>query len=160
MRDVGPGQSALFQGDEWHDLRAITGHALWFHALARLGKDIENRKVRLPAPLVGRPICIHAGKTYDDERKSAEVGIRRILGFDVAPADVASGAIIAVAIFASTVTSSPSPWFFGPFGWPVAQMVPIEPIAFSGLQGFWRVPDSVKATVRDRYRETIRRSVP
>lgn len=145
------GQLPLLAGDEWADLRGLTGHALWFHSMVRGWKRIENRSTALPAALVGRPIAFHAGATYDDPRKWAECALRRVLGREVDPATVRTRAVIGVVFFGQPVTSSPDPFFFGPFGWPVVRMVPIDPVPCNGALGLWRVPADVKALVRERF---------
>lgn len=43
------------------DPRAYTLHPHWAHAVAHLGKRVENRRTPIPAGLVGERIAIHAG---------------------------------------------------------------------------------------------------
>lgn len=45
------------------DARAVTLHPHWVHAVAHLGKRIENRNRPIPPALVGQRVAIHAGAT-------------------------------------------------------------------------------------------------
>jgi hypothetical protein len=44
-------------------MRALTLHPEWAHAIAHLGKRIENRPWKPPEKLLGERIAIHAGKS-------------------------------------------------------------------------------------------------
>lgn len=61
------------------DARAVTLHPHWAHAVAWLGKRIENRNRPIPPALVGQRVAIHAGATLpagwaDDMLLTAPVG--------------------------------------------------------------------------------------
>jgi hypothetical protein len=47
-------------------LKAITLHRPWGHAIAHLGKDIENRTWKCPLP-IGSYVAIHDGNTEDSD---------------------------------------------------------------------------------------------
>lgn len=41
-----------------------------------------------------------------------------------------------------------SPWFFGPFGWKLAEIRPLEaPVPCKGSLGLWRVPAEVESEI-------------
>lgn len=131
-----------------HPLMAITLHRPWAYAVAHLGKDIENRTWGCPLPQ-GRLMAIHAGKTYDQQ---AAVWIRQTLGHECPPeADQPTG-IVAIAEFNGNIAiEADSPWFVGPIGWSLINVVAIEPVPCKGQQGLWRVPEDVLPSVRRAY---------
>lgn len=43
------------------------------------------------------------------------------------------------------------PWFFGPFGWYLSEITPIEPVACAGAQKLWEMKQDVLDVVRARY---------
>ncbi|WOD37388.1 hypothetical protein [Nodosilinea sp. E11] len=138
-------------------LKAITLHRPWAYAIAHLGKRVENRGWACPlAP--GSLIAIHAGKKYD---KQAADWIRQTLGQDCPPdGDEHPTGIVAIARFVGNVTASDSPWFVGPIGWQLTEVVAIDPVPCSGQQGLWLVPDVLRPSVRKTYhRELMRRLV-
>ncbi len=124
---------------------AISIRQPWAHAIVHGWKDIENRTW---STMVRGPICIHASKY--DKRNFAEdaEGYRGALdivraSFDVpniAFDDLTFGAIVGVADIVDCVTDHASPWFFGPYGFVLANARPITPIPLKGKQGFfeWR----------------------
>lgn len=130
-----------------HDLPklALTIRQPWAHAIVMGWKDIENR---VWSTGIRGPICIHASKF--DKKNFAEdaggyqetvayIGERLevpALAFD----DLAFGAIVGVADIVDCVTTSASPWFFGTYGFVLANARPITPIPLKGKQGFfeWR----------------------
>ncbi len=93
-------------------------------------------------------LAIHASKF--DKRKYAEQveGYKATVppggplahipdfGFD----DLTFGAIVGVVDIVDCVTRSASPWFFGPYGFVLANARLIDPIPVKGKQGFfdWR----------------------
>lgn len=133
-------------------LKAITLHRPWAYAIAHLGKDIENRPWACPLA-TGSLIAIHAGRKYD--RQGAD-WIRQSLGLDC-PVDGPQhpGGIVAIARFDGNVTASDSPWFVGPIGWKLADVVAIAPAPCSGQQGLWLVPDDWLPSVRRAYHHAL-----
>jgi hypothetical protein len=134
-----------------HPLKAITFHRPWAYAIAHLGKDIENRSWACPLP-PSRLIAIHAGRKYD--RQAAD-WIRQSLGLDCPIEEAHPGGIVAIARFVGNVTASDSPWFVGPIGWQLADVVAIDPVPCSGQQGLWTVPDDWLPSVRSKYRQAL-----
>ena len=117
----------------------------WAHAIVHGWKDIENRDWHTN---FRGPVCIHASKF--DKRKYAEQldGYKATVvpggplahvpdfGFD----DLTFGAIIGVVDIVDCVTRSASSWFFGDYGFVLANARTIDPIPVKGKQGFfdWR----------------------
>ena len=133
-------------------LKAITVHRPWAYAIAHLGKRIENRGWACPlAP--GSLIAIHAGRKYD---KQGADWIRQTLGQDCPPdGDKHPTGIVAIARFTGNCTASDSPWFVGPIGWQLADVVAIAPVPVSGQQGLWTVPDEWLPNVRSAYQKAL-----
>ena len=121
---------------------AIAVRQPWAHVIVQGWKDIENRS--WPTRYRG-PVCIHASKF--DKRIFAEdlEGYQETiyLGIEVPTFDfddLTFGAIIGVVDIVDCVTRSPSPWFFGDYGFVLANARSINPIPVKGMQGFfdWR----------------------
>lgn len=148
------------------DLRALTLKCPWAWAVVTaLAKDVENRRWAPPRAMVGRRIAIHAGKgpAVDGGKPWAEfleaidwMGKAGVLGRDpLAPGKIermrAGSAIVALATLGEPVTSSASPWFVGPFGWPLLNVRALRrPVPCSGAQGLWTVPPELARAVLDQ----------
>lgn len=128
-------------------MKALTLHAPWAHAVAWLGKPLENRSWVPPLSIVGERIAIHAGLS------DSQIEWRRIdlilskLNATMPDAPVARGALVCTAIVGSPVTESDSPWFIpGNFGWPLIDVRRLpEPIPCKGRLGLWTLPEAVSA---------------
>ena len=131
-------------------MRALTLRQPWAHAVAHLGKRVENRGWSPPAHLVEEVIAIHAGVTVDEDDALHLVD----LGHEL-PRELVRGAVIAVAVLEGVVTREDAlpddqrRWWVGPFGWVLADVVALpKPVPCRGAQGLWAVPLSVKIAVR------------
>ncbi len=125
---------------------AISIRQPWAHAIVMGWKDIENRT--WPTGVRG-PVCIHASK-FDKKNFAQDAadyewcaGLIRASAVElpnIAFDDLAFGAIVGVADIVDCVATSTSPWFFGPYGFVLANARAIEPIPLKGKQGFfeWR----------------------
>ncbi len=120
---------------------ALTVHQPWAALIAAGRKTIENRSWDRRS-ILGTRIAIHAGKMQDDNIDLNEIpaAARKI-----ARAPQPLGAIVCTAVVTGFVTSSDSPWFFGPIGWELADVRPWEPIYCSGSQRLWTLPPDVAA---------------
>jgi hypothetical protein len=125
-------------------VKALTLHAPWAHAVAHLGKDIENRTWRPPASVIGTRIAIHAGATATDAEYFALARITRTDSFD----GVHRGFVVATAVVNEVVTESDSPWWIGPIGWVLSDVRALAtPVPCKGRLGLWTLPDDVAAKV-------------
>lgn len=127
-------------------MKALTVLQPWAHAIAVLGKDIENRGWRPPRDLIGERIAIHAGLRWIGESR------RQALlpsGVMVLADSCLYGAIIAVAVIDRVVSledddeANVSLWRdSAEFGWVLRdiQRLPM-PIAALGHQGLWNLSD-------------------
>ena len=135
-----------------HDVtpRGLTLIRPWAWAVASAGKDVENRTWVAPRVAVGGWLAIHAGQKWDAEAVAfirARVDTTR-RDVPTKEADT-SGAIVAVAQLAEVLTASESPWFSGPYGWRLDNVVQLPaPVPCKGAQGLWSLPSDVLANVR------------
>jgi len=121
-------------------------------AISDLDKRIENRPWKPWS--VAKRIAIHAGKTYNQDH-----AIQIARHFKVVVPSVKRiplGAIVAVADIVGCVTESDDPWFSGPYGWQLENVVKLpEPIACGGAQGLWRLTPGVQLQVQEQMRQAL-----
>lgn len=148
-------------------MKALTLWRPWSDAIVHGPKRIENRTWVPPARVVGEVIAIHAGKRYDtaadrycEARGFAAlnrhgcpggiVGVARIVG-----ASDPYGFVWAEDPYDERLVGRLSglrtdPWWIGPVGWLLDDVIAIEPIPCRGAQGLWTVPADLDALVLDR----------
>lgn len=128
---------------------ALTIRQPWANAIVRGWKDIENRT--WPTKVRG-PICIHCSafnrKNFEEDSDSyldvLHEHVHRLGGVPIEHQNLDGltfGAIIGTATIIDCVTRHDSPWFFGAYGFVLAdQQILPKPIPLSGKQGFfdWR----------------------
>lgn len=116
---------------------ALSIRAPWTEFILRSGKDIENRSWATPHR---GPVFIHKSKhiqrnDYNEDvrfaRKSGLISLKKMDELwcyedGVAERKVNAGHIIGMVEVVDCVTKSDSPWFFGPFGFVLA-----NPVAFT-----------------------------
>lgn len=126
--------------------KAITLHQPHAYAIAHAGKDIENRTWKPPASVIGCRIAIHAGKVLDRD------GLDDLWDRGIRPTkdELVRGAIVAICTLTGYVRESESPWFTGPIGWTLEDVVAIEPVPCRGSQGLWTLPPDIKKLVTAR----------
>lgn len=138
-------------------LRAITLHRPWAYAIAHLGKDIENRTWDCWIDKAYPYLAIHAGNKWDS---GAAKWIEN-QGLGVVPPEAENPkGIVAIARFKGNTTASDSPWFVGPVGWQLSDVVAIPPIECKGQQGLWMVPDELLSRVNEAYYKSKNGSRP
>jgi len=130
-------------------LHAITLHRPWAYAITHLGKPVENRTWKCWLK-EGSPLAIHAGKQWkaDAAQWIESEGLGK-----VPPEDQNPKGIVAIARFVGNTTAMESPWFFGPIGWQLTNIITIPPIACTGKQGLWKVPDELSPTISGYWRD-------
>ena len=121
----------------------------WAWAIINAGKDIENRS--WPTKRRG-PICIHAAKDRTNRewdaamdfidqalpvKLASQMGRRRSASGSL---DAQRGGIVATAEIVDCVEASESPWFFGRYGFVLANVQAVDFIPVKGALGFfdWR----------------------
>ena len=134
-------------------LLALTLTRPWQILIAKGIKRIENR-TWLPGPrlLPGEWFAIHAGQSYDTDCQPMATRLGVSLDTFFGELSATPSAIVAVARYGGVVTASKDPWFFGPYGWVLDQVVEVQPVRCRGAQGLWRVPQIVADEVREGYR--------
>lgn len=105
------------------EIKALSIKQPWPHRIFHEGKDIENRDW----PTKGRGwFIIHAGKTSD--------------GIPSAYGQVPMGGIVGIARIVDCVNKSESEWFFGKYGFVLADAFPVDLIPCKGQLGFFMPP--------------------
>ena len=108
----------------------------WAWLIVNGHKPVENREWR------GRhrgPLLIHAGKGID---RDAYEFIQAMLPDDVVvpgPGAIERGGIVGQARMVDCVTAHPSQWFFGPYGFVLADAQPLPFRRCRGQLGFFDV---------------------
>lgn len=115
-------------------VKALSIMQPWAWLIVQGHKDIENRT--WPTSYRG-PVLIHTGKRLDPDFEDAQdwmwPKIER-------PDDFEVGGIVGEAEIVGCVTSSRSPWFFGPHGFLIRNARPLPFRPCRGRLGFF-VPD-------------------
>lgn len=131
---------------------ALTVLEPWADAIANGPKRFENRTWKPPQAAIGQLIAIHAGKRLSPDILADYVQIARRAGIN--PQSIVSGfyglpagAVVAVARLTGYATASDDPWFEGPIGWQLADVLSIVPVACRGMQGLWQLPPDVETRV-------------
>lgn len=120
------------QVGEHASLIALSIRQPWAWLIVNGGKDIENRN--WPSTFRGR-FAIHAAKRCTNaEYQEAKQFMARVgLTVELPPlADLERGGIIGVVELVDCVKKSESPWFFGPYGFVLANA---EPLPFEPCKG-------------------------
>lgn len=157
-------------------MMALTLRHPWPWAICQLGKRVENRTWR-PHPnqlKIGERFAIHGGKwplddrgvplgssgsDYVDEivdtvRELKEAGLCSDLSKITLRMLSAYVGIVAVATYGGAVSESANPWFVGPNGWQLNDIIVIpEPVKCRGAQGLWPLADDVEAQVMAQLRK-------
>lgn len=132
--------------------KALSIRAPWWWFILHGGKDIENRDW---STSYRGPVLIHASKWWVNYEALVDMhqfgplaergGAPRVSMEQVRPH---GGCIVGFAKIVGCVTSSDSPWFFGPHGFVLSNPVALpQPVPCKGSLGFFRVQDDVLARV-------------
>jgi hypothetical protein len=125
-------------------MMALTLWQPWAWAISDFSKRIENRPWVPPDWRRGQMIAIHAGATFDEagaERIELDFGI-------VIPRDLPLKAIVAVARYQGFISWSDDPWFGGPYGWLLENVIKLDrPVMCRGHQGLWGLPSDIERAV-------------
>jgi hypothetical protein len=114
-------------------MKALSIIQPWAWLIVNGYKDVENRD--WPTRVRGR-VWIHAGKKFDDEGYAFVAK-----NFPHIPlpskASFRRGGVVGQATITDCVSGSASPWFFGDFGFVLADAKPVEFIPCAGALGFF-----------------------
>ncbi len=121
-------------------MKAISIRQPWAWLIVRGHKPVENRQW---STRFRGPVLIHAAKgmTYDEyedaHSHAAHLGIE-IPEFD----ELERGGIVGQATITDCVEDSESPWFFGRYGFILADAKPLPFLPVRGQLGFFEVDGS------------------
>lgn len=160
------------QSAEWRTrLIALTLWPEWAWAVAHLGKRVENRTWAPPRWAMGRRLAIHGGAAFGGHTARVGAGgkvpaswlyaVQAMLDMGLRAGEAAVGPvtmgrlipeaqskIVAVGRLSGVVTESADPWFVGPFGWVLSDVVVLPaPVPCRGAQGLWEVPQTEREAV-------------
>jgi hypothetical protein len=115
---------------------AISIRQPWAWAIIHAGKDIENRNW---STNFRGPVCIHASRGMT---KREYLEFEGLYGFDPRwtipePDSLQFGGIIGVATITDCVLRHPSPWFFGRWGFVLANAQPVDFVEMRGELGIF-----------------------
>lgn len=126
----------------------LTGSARDQARLGHMIKDVENRS--WPTGFRGR-LLIHAGKKWGPDERADRQYVMGRYGIAV-PETMDLGGIIGSVEMIGCVTSSPSPWFVGDYGFVMKNQEPMEFIPCRGALGFFQPVIDVKNTTDRTHR--------
>ena len=126
-------------------MKALSVRAPWWLAILDGGKDIENRDWYTTQR--GR-IALHAGKWFNESEIMQDlITIQKILGLEEPSKEMLKlfkpfgGCIVGTVEIVDCVKESSSPWFFGKYGFVLANPIALpSPIPYKGQLGFFEVP--------------------
>lgn len=133
-------------------MKALSIRAPWWGAILYDGKGVENRSRR---NRFRGPVLVHASAWFrpDDVLRDMWVAQCIAKGASLFPGDLNAmrelgGHIVGVVTVTDCVRESPSPWFFGPFGFVLTNPRPlVTPVPCCGALGFFAPPPDVLAAV-------------
>lgn len=130
-------------------LYALTLYRPWCWAIVAGHKPIENRPWAPGYHLQRQLFAIHSGNTWDAE---GAAWLRDTMGLPVPePADWPAGRICGVVRYVdlriSGLNPDPGPYFFGPYGWVLAEPRQFDGPRCRGWQKLWRVEGELRAAV-------------
>ena len=132
------------------EMKALSIRQPWAWLIVHGYKDIENRTWPLPRHFsLPQRIYVHTGRSWDANamdfiRPLVKPAISALICY---PQNLPRGAIIGEVDILDCVSRSKSQWFFGPYGFLLANPVAYEkPIPMKGHLGFFEVEQSL--TVR------------
>lgn len=119
-------------------MSAVSIRQPWAELIICHGKDVENRFWRCPEKYLGKPVLIHAGKTWET------VGDLRYIHELKAcqQKQLALGGIVGVFVIYANVENSKSKWaedFPGCVHWLIDRAAPVEFFPCPGRLGFFMV---------------------
>lgn len=126
--------------------KALSIRQPWVWAILNAGKNIENRPRRFN---YRGPICLHAsmykGKGYFNISTKIMIecsqDTRNIICTSPSGHQLPLGGIVGIDEIVDCVEESDSPWFFGPYGLVLENVVPVPFIPVKGSLGLFKWRD-------------------
>lgn len=123
-------------------MKALSILQPWAWLIVHGYKDIENRNWK--TAFRGR-ILIHAGKRWGREQKDDLEWIRQNFPTIPLPDSFELGGIVGAATVTDCVDQSSSRWFFGEYGFVLAEPATCGFVPWRGQLGFFDIPRSALA---------------
>ena len=121
-------------------MKAISIRQPWAWCILH-GKPVENRGWWTS---YRGPILLHAAKGMTQDEYHECRGFAAHLGIAVPPADeLPRGGIVGRAILVSCVREHASRWFFGPYGFVLADVEALPFTPLKGMQGLFNVAEGL-----------------
>ena len=117
-------------------MQALSIRQPWAWLIAHGHKHIENRSW---STSYRGPVLIHTGKRLDQDADFAR-DLAAKLGVTI-PDELPLGGIVGIARITDCVTDSDSHWFYGPYGFVLADARPLPFVPCRGSLGFFH-PDA------------------
>lgn len=131
-------------------MKALSVRAPWWLAILYLGKDIENRD--WPTNFRGT-IILHSSSWFRPSEILQDIQTiahicketgQPFFGILVDYLKAGGGRLVGTVDIVDCVSESTSPWFFGKWGFVLANPVAFKtPIPYKGMLGFFDVPDDL-----------------
>jgi len=124
-------------------LKALSIRQPWAYLIVEGWKNIENRSFVPPRELIGQWILIHAsrGCTEKEFEDGCAFAIKACGFGNIPPLDkIRRGGIVGCVKLARVVTSSPSKWFVGKYGYVLTDPLPLPFRPCNGRLGFFDPP--------------------
>jgi len=133
-------------------MKALSIRAPWWWYILHGGKDIENRSWSTG---FRGTLILHASKYWGPDIPGDVVAAEEIAGFTSSDALVSMadsrGCIVGRVDVVDCVTASDSPWFFGRYGFVLANPVPFaHPVPCKGERGLFGIHPAVMDELRQR----------
>lgn len=127
-------------------MKALSIRQPWAWLILHAGKDVENRdwKPGNPGLSFRGEFLIHSGIKIEPIDDDLREWVKRTSGKDIPHEnDLPRGGFVGSAEITGLVRSSPSPWFFGPLGFTLANPRAIPFVACKGMLGFFEASSIV-----------------
>jgi hypothetical protein len=116
-------------------MKALSIRQPWAHLIVKGIKRVENRDW---STLHRGPLLIHAAQQLWQKDSIEQIERRYRVRI---PAELFVGAIIGRVDLVDVVTRSDDPFFYGPFGFVLANACELQPVSMPGRQKIFDVPD-------------------
>lgn len=122
----------------------------WAYCVVQGAKDVENRTW---ATDYRGPVLIHASKTPAARDALVDFIHKAMKESDINPAELERGGIVGMAVLADCVTKSASDWFFGPYGFVLADPRPLPFYPCPGRLGLFNPSPALVRWLREQLRK-------
>lgn len=133
----------------------------WVYSILKQGKDIENRSWR--TPYRGK-VLIHASSMRPTKQAMADwrqvCQEANVPVPDMSAGEFRLGGFMGIADVTDCVDRHASPWFFGPYGFVLANVRPLPFMPHRGQLGFFDVTEGVHNFYRVHHGIQLKEAIP